>query len=137
MVLHTPLTMLVIDDEPGFVRALASLLRRDGATVDTADNGHRALAHLQERCYDVILCDVRMPELDGPAFYDILTSQYPFLCQRVIFFTGDTLGAASLAFLKQCGQPWVAKPCTAAAVRGAIAQVLRAAAPRQARSMVR
>jgi CheY-like chemotaxis protein len=131
----TPVTILLIDDEPSFVRALASILRRNGATVDTADNGHQALAQLQARRYDVILCDLLMPELDGPTFYAMLTSQYPYLCQRVVFVTGDTLGAASLTFLEQCGQPWVAKPCTAAAVRGAIAYVLRAAAPPQARPM--
>ena len=125
---HVPETMLVVDDEPGFLKALALILRRDGATVDTADNGHRALALLQERHYDIILCDLRMPELDGPTFYDILTSQYPHLRQRIIFLTGDTLNATSMAFLTQCGQPWVPKPCNAAEVRSAIAQILHNAA---------
>ena len=82
---HLPVTILLIDDEPSFVRGLARILRRDGSTVDTADNGNLALALLQERRYDVILCDLRMPELDGPTFYAILTSQYPHLRQRVIF----------------------------------------------------
>ncbi len=89
--LHTPLTILVIDDAPSFVRTLAMLLRREGYTVETADTGNRALARLEKQRYDVILCDLRMPELDGPAFYDILTSQDPSLRQRVIFLTGDTL----------------------------------------------
>jgi CheY-like chemotaxis protein len=128
MPLHLPVTILLIDDEPSFVKALALLLRRDGSTVDTADNGNLALALLQERRYDLLLCDLRMPELDGPTFYAILTSQYPHLRQRVIFLTGDTLRRDSLAFLEQCGQPWVAKPCTAATVRRAIAQVLHNAA---------
>jgi len=55
----------------------------------------------------VLLCNMQMPELDGPAFYDILTSQYPALRQRVIFLTGDTLRSDSMAFLAQCGQPWL------------------------------
>ena len=46
--------------------ALARLLRRDGHTVETAANGRLALAMLEERAYDLILCDLRMPELDGP-----------------------------------------------------------------------
>ncbi len=129
MPLHAPVTVLVIDDEPGFVKALALLFRRDGATVDTADNGNRALALLQERCYEVILCDLHMPELDGPTFYAILTSQYPALRSRVIFLTGDTLRADSLTFLEQCGQPWLSKPCTFAAIRHAITHVLRVAPP--------
>ena len=55
--------------------------------------------------YDVILCDLRMPELDGPAFYAILTRQYPALRQRVIFLTGDTGGEASRTFLTQMWPP--------------------------------
>ena len=75
MPLYTPARILVIDDTPSFVKALAILLRRDDAIVDTAANGNHALALLQERCYDVILCDLHMPDLVGPTFYAILTSQ--------------------------------------------------------------
>jgi CheY-like chemotaxis protein len=121
-----PETILIIDDAPAFVRGLARLLRRDGYTVDTAGDGNCALAQLQERRYDVVLCDLHMPELDGPAFYDILMHQYAYLRQRVIFITGDTLNAVSMAFLEQCGQPWLSKPCTIAMVQNAIQQVLRA-----------
>src|SRR5688572_33132008 len=99
MPLPTPVTILLIDDEPGFLKALAHSLRRDGYTVDTADNGNCALVQLEEHRYDVILCDLRMPELDGPTFYNILTSQYPHLRPRVIFLTGDTLSNDSMVFL--------------------------------------
>jgi CheY-like chemotaxis protein len=120
---------LVIDDEPSFVQALALLLRRDGCTVDTGANGHRALALLQERLYDVVLCDLHMPELDGPTFYAIVTRQYPVLRPRVIFLTGDSFRADSRTFLDQCSQPWLPKPCTIAAIRHTIAHVLRMAPP--------
>jgi CheY-like chemotaxis protein len=95
MVPHPPATILVIDDEPSVVRALAGLLRRDGYLVGTASNGRHALARLQEQPYDVIVCDLRMPELDGPAFYALLTRQYPALRHRVIFLTGDSEGEAT------------------------------------------
>ena len=120
---HLPRTILVIDDEPSVVRALSGLLRREGYVVGTASNGRHALAQLQVQPYDVILCDLRMPELDGPAFYDLLTRQYPTLRQRVIFLTGDTLSGESQQFLEQCGQLWVPKPCHATEIRSAIAQV--------------
>jgi CheY-like chemotaxis protein len=126
---RTPLTILLIDDEPSFVRALERLLRHDGHSVDTAADGHAALTHLQAQRYDVVLCDLRMPALDGVAFYDILCQQHAYLRQRVIFLTGDTLGAASIAFLEQCGQPWVYKSCTATAIRCALQQLLRTGAP--------
>jgi CheY-like chemotaxis protein len=60
---HLPGTILVIDDEPSVVRALTGLLRRDGYLVGTARNGRHALVQLQAQHYDVILCDLRMPEL--------------------------------------------------------------------------
>ncbi len=123
---HIAGTILVIDDEPSVVRALTGLLRRDGHSVGTADNGHGALALLQERRYDVIVCDLHMPELDGPAFYAILACQYPALRQRVIFLTGDTGGAATRTFLTQCGRPWLRKPCPIATIRRAIQDVLQA-----------
>jgi CheY-like chemotaxis protein len=123
---HIPATILVIDDEPSVVRALAGLLRRDGYRVGTASNGRHALARLQEQPYDVIVCDLRMPELDGPAFYAILTRQYPALRQRVIFLTGDTGGEEHRTFLTQCGRPWLRKPSAITTIRRAIAQVLQA-----------
>jgi CheY-like chemotaxis protein len=125
---QTPVKILLIDDEASFVRALAQLLHRDGYTVHTAANGQHALAQLRTQCYDVILCDLYMPTLDGPTLYALLRQQSPDLCQRMIFVTGDTLGVESTAFLAQCGQPCLYKPCTAADVRDAIQQRLGLAA---------
>jgi CheY-like chemotaxis protein len=115
----------VIDDEPSVVRALTGLLRRDGYHVDTASNGRSALVQLQERPYDVILCDLHMPDLDGPAFYAILVRQYPALRHRVIFLTGDTRGLANQTFLTQSGRPWLRKPSPIATIRRAIQHVLQ------------
>jgi len=124
-----PGTILVIDDEPSIVRGLARLLQRDGYSVATAGNGRQALAQLQAQRFAMILSDLRMPELDGPAFYARLQQQYPALCQRVIFLTGDVDAADMRRFLAQCGQPWLAKPCRPAALRRAIQQVLGVAPP--------
>src|ERR671938_101802 len=129
MVPHLPATILVIDDEPSVLRALTGLLRRNGYVIGTASNGRHALAQLQVQLYDVILCDLRMPELDGPAFYAILTRQYPALRQRVIFLTGDTGGEASRTFLTQCGRPWLQKPSSITTIRRAIQGVLQASPP--------
>ena len=117
-------TILVIDDDPSIVSALSRLLQRDGHTVETADNGQHALERLREHRYDLLLCDLRMPDLAGPAFYDILTRQYPSLCPRVIFLTGDTLSLESQVFLERSGRLWLPKPFNAAAVRSVIAQAL-------------
>jgi CheY-like chemotaxis protein len=120
------LQVLVVDDDPGILSALMRLLQRDGHTVETATNGQEALALLQEGCYDLILCDLLMPALDGQTLYGLLQRQLPALCQRIIFLTGDTLGVDSQAFLTQCGQPWVLKPCSINEIRTVMAQVLHA-----------
>jgi CheY-like chemotaxis protein len=121
---QAPRKILLIDDETSFVRGLARLLHRDGYIVHTAENGQQALAQLRTQRYDVILCDLRMPALDGPTLYTIVQQQLPALCQRMIFVTGDTLSVESSEFLAQCGQPCLYKPCTAADVRRAIQQQL-------------
>jgi CheY-like chemotaxis protein len=120
---HTPWRMLVIDDEPGFVRALTRLLQRDGYVVETASNGRAGLAALAQR-FDVIRCDLRMPDLDGRAFSAHLRQRAPTLCQRVLLLTGDRSAAAHQAFFTQCGRPWLDPPCPMDAIRRAIAQVL-------------
>ena len=65
--------------------------------------------------------------------YALVLHQYPYLSQRVIFLTGDTLSTDSTAFLEKCAQPWLPKPCKAAAIRSAIQHVLQAIAPHTAR----
>jgi CheY-like chemotaxis protein len=119
-------TILVIDDEPGITGALAYLLRRDGHTVETALNGRLALAKLRERTYDLILCDLRMPELDGRGFYRELERHYPYLLRRVIFLTGDALSPEAREFLEQVGLWQLSKPFRAVEVRQAVQQALHA-----------
>jgi CheY-like chemotaxis protein len=125
---------LIVDDELSILRALARLLQRDGYEVATAHNGRQALARLQGQHFDVILCDLRMPELDGRAFYAHVRQQAPALCQRVLFLTGDRHAADHQAFFAQCGRPWLEKPCSIAALRQAIQQVVERATPAPPRS---
>jgi two-component system NtrC family sensor kinase len=119
-------TVLLVEDEPGIATGLARLLRRDGHTVDLAANGRLALAKLQERSYDLLLSDIRMPELDGPGLYRILAQPPPHLCPRVIFLTGDTLAPETKSFLEQSGTQCLEKPFTIAAVRRVLQQALQA-----------
>lgn len=122
----TPGAMLIVDDEIGIARGLARLLRRDGHYVDTASNGRQALARLEARAYDLILCDLRMPELDGPGLYHALESRQPDVLQRFIFLTGDTLSPEAEAFLQHAGAPRLIKPFSAAEGRRAVRQALYA-----------
>ena len=118
-------TILIIDDEPGIVSALAYLLRRDGYDVDTASNGRLALKKLQQRAYDLILCDLRMPELDGPGLYREIEVLLPHLLRRIIFLTGDTLSPEAREFLEKVGISRLNKPFRAAEVRRVVQQAVQ------------
>jgi two-component system NtrC family sensor kinase len=120
--------LLVVDDEASLASGLARLLHRDGYRVDTVANGRLALTQLEAHAYDLILCDVRMPELDGPSLYRLVERQQPHLCQRFIFLTGDTLEPVTQAFLEASGTLCLPKPFTIAEARRAIQRVLRVTA---------
>jgi signal transduction histidine kinase/DNA-binding response OmpR family regulator len=117
--------LLVVDDEPGITRALARLLRLEGHEVDTALHGKQALYMLQEQDYDLVLCDLRMPELDGPGLYRHIMDNKPHYLRRFIFLTGDTLSPEAEAFLKQAGVPSLVKPFSAAQGRQVVRQALQ------------
>lgn len=119
--------ILIMDDEASLTRALARLLRRDGYVVETVSDGRLGLDRLQTRDYDVILCDIRMPALDGRGVYHTLERCAPHLCQRLIFLTGDTLDPETNAFLAQTGQPHLSKPFRAAECRQTIRRFLQQA----------
>jgi two-component system NtrC family sensor kinase len=119
-------TILVVDDESGITSALAYLLQCDGYQVETAANGRIALEKLRERTYDLLLSDLRMPELDGMGLYEALAQHYPHLLPRLIFLTGDTLNAETTRRLEQVGAPRLSKPFTAPEVRRVVQQALQA-----------
>src|SRR4051812_15674158 len=57
--------ILIVDDERSMREMLAILLRREGHDVAIAENGRRALEFLNERAFDLVVSDARMPDLDG------------------------------------------------------------------------
>lgn len=118
-------TVLVVDDEIGVAEVLADMLSADGHHVETATNGALGLEKLQKRSYDLILCDIKMPELDGPGFYREVEARYPGLRERFIFLTGDTLSPKTREFLKQTGASCLSKPFALAEVQRLTQQVLK------------
>ena len=63
-----PPCILVIDDEPSVRNLIGQFLERDGYQVRLAANGWDGLAHLEEDIVDLILLDLKMPEMNGPQF---------------------------------------------------------------------
>jgi PAS domain S-box-containing protein len=115
-----PAHILVVDDEPDVAQLLIDILERDGHRVDRANSGREALTRLRYGEVDLILCDLRMPDLDGPALYRELTAQRPELLSRIVFMTGDTLGGDMSGFLTDTGARVLEKPLDPAGVRAKV-----------------
>ena len=115
---------LVVDDEPEIGQMLIDILERDGYRVDRASSGREALNRLRTSKVDLILSDLRMPDLDGPALYRELAAQRPELLSRIVFMTGDTLGSDMTGFLSETGVRLLEKPLDPTAVSARIALLL-------------
>ncbi len=102
--------ILVVDDEPDITSFLVEILEAAGHSVDVASSGQAALTNLAGRDYAAIICDLRMPHLDGPGLYGALSETKPHLLDRFVFITGDLLNERTDRFLKKTGRPCIEKP---------------------------
>jgi two-component system NtrC family sensor kinase len=93
--------------------------------VETAANGIAALEKLAQRSYDLIVSDMRMPELDGPSLYREVAQRHPDLLRRFIFVTGDSLSHETSEFLEQTGVVTFEKPFESEKLRKAVRQALQ------------
>lgn len=112
--------ILVVDDEREVGETIADILRRDGHAVALAADGAQALERVLTEPIDAVLCDLRMPMMDGPAFLKRLQATRPDLARRLAFVTGDLLSAAPDA----PDVPLVAKPFEGAALRATVRALL-------------
>jgi signal transduction histidine kinase/ActR/RegA family two-component response regulator len=103
-------SILVVEDETALAAAVSDSLRDAGYLVDRASDGEDALARIRQQAFDLVICDLKMPRLDGKSFYRTLAAVAPGLARRVIFVTGDVAGTDAEAFLDESGCRWLAKP---------------------------
>jgi two-component system NtrC family sensor kinase len=101
---------LVVEDERALNEAVAAALADDGFDVDRAADGEEALQRLREQPYDVVICDLKMPKMDGMMFFREVSATMPQVARRLIFVTGDVAGTEAGRFLEESGCRWVPKP---------------------------
>ena len=102
--------MLVVENEPALAEAVSDALEDAGFLVDRAADGQAALECVRGRRYELVICDLRMPRLDGQAFYRAVAATTPGLSRKIVFVTGDVVTADAEAFLEQSGCRWLRKP---------------------------
>jgi two-component system NtrC family sensor kinase len=117
--------LLVVDDEPSLRAGLEAFGRMRGIQVVAAESGPVGLAAANAQPFDAVVCDLRMPGMDGIAFHEELRRSHPALADRTVFVTGDVLDV-SQRLGPASRQPTVAKPFTFERLEETLCTILRA-----------
>ena len=84
-----PKQILIVEDEVELALSYKELLEAQGYKVNTAPNGVIALKQILNRNdIDAVICDLKLPQLEGDMFYQTLERTKPHLCERFLFITG-------------------------------------------------
>jgi two-component system NtrC family sensor kinase len=102
--------VLVVEDEPTVARLIADVLEDEGMRVEVLLDGREALDCAARQTFDLVICDIKMPGLDGQHFYKSLERSENPLRERFLFVTGDIIAAQTREFLERNHLPHVAKP---------------------------
>jgi signal transduction histidine kinase/CheY-like chemotaxis protein len=102
--------VLIVEDEPTVARLIADVLQDEGLTVEVFLDGRDGLRRAAEHRFDLVVCDMRMPGLDGQQFYQSLVRAGNELQHSFLFVTGDVIAPATQAFLERNRLPHLAKP---------------------------
>jgi two-component system NtrC family sensor kinase len=135
--------LLFVDDEAALRSGMEAFGALRGFSVVSASDGSTALEIIRRTGVDAIVCDLRMPGMDGMTFLEHLRKERPGLATRTIFLTGDVVGASAATgrpltlgstgrrgdgqALASLRQPVLSKPFTFEQLEEALVEVLRAA----------
>ena len=119
--------VLVVEDEGPLREALTEVLQGLGHRVVGATTGHEALGRLRERTWDLVMLDLRLPDVDGQAVWERALARDPRLAGRVVFMTGDIMSAETQGFLDEARRPFLLKPFTMEEVGRVVSEVLSTA----------
>ena len=116
--------ILVIDDDAAVRKLMAAVVMRVGHSVDVAANGAEAMAFLERATYDLIVCDLKMPVLDGAGLYEQIRNRWPALRGRLLFVSGSAAMPEYADFLRTA-QPYILpKPFAIAHLEEAVQRML-------------
>jgi len=115
---------LVIDDEEPILALVRDALSANGLELDMARDGETALERLRLNTYDAMICDWRMPGMNGQQVYEQLMAFDTKAAERVIFVTGDVVNEKTQTFIRERGNLYLGKPFTLQQIREAVRQVI-------------
>ncbi len=123
--------VLVVEDEPTVARLIADVLEDEGMSAEVLMDSRAALERAAREHYDLVICDMKMPGLDGQNFYKALVRAGNSLRGRFLFVTGDVIAPRTQKFLERYHLPHVAKPFRVEELTEKVKQVLAGKTPRR------
>ena len=118
--------VLVVDDDPDIVDAVGEALEHDGYLVETATDGATALKRVLEAPPDLIVLDVRMPNLNGWEFCEIVRRQSHTRDVPVLFLTACSEVRDQITAMQVGGSDHLAKPFRLDVLREKVRSLTRA-----------
>jgi len=118
--------VMVIDDDPLLGASLRRTLSQDFEVL-VLKTGRAALDVLRTETFDLVLCDVMMPEMTGMELYEHLEAERPELAERCVFMSGGTASPAVRAFLERMGTRRFQKPVDTGWLRSLLHAMVAAA----------
>ena len=116
--------ILIVDNNDELRVLLEQALGGLGHEVIVTGERAKALRRDDLDSFDLIISDVKMPEISGAEFYSALRRKGAALERRLIFVTGDLMNAETLKFVESTGCPWLGKPFDIAAILRTISACL-------------
>lgn len=104
------LRIAVLDDEPIIRELLQEMLEEYHHQVTCFGTPHSALEALETHSFDIILSDIKMPGMNGMAFYEAVRTRHREQAERILFLTGDVLAPDTRMFFERTGSPHLNKP---------------------------
>ncbi len=101
-------SILIIDDEKAIRKTLSEILSYEGYKIDEAGDGEEGLKKFSEKTYDVVLCDIKMPKIDGMEFLAKATAANPDV--PVIMISGHGTIETAVEAVKKGAYDYIAKP---------------------------
>lgn len=100
--------ILIIDDEKAIRKTLTEILSYEGYKIEEASDGEEGLKKFRERAFDVVLCDIKMPKLDGIEFLEKARETNPDV--PVIMISGHGTIETAVEAVKKGAYDYIAKP---------------------------
>lgn len=121
--------ILVVDDEPDILNILSYNLKKEGYSVEVANNGAEALEVSEEFNPDLIILDIMMPEMDGIEVCKELRKKQKFQNTIIAFLTARNEDFTQILALDNGGDDFITKPIKPNVLKSRISALLRRKTP--------